>query len=44
VELRDAALQAGQLLYTGLKWTQPELAATVRVPIEDVGAGVEEDG
>lgn len=44
VELRDAELQAGQLLYTGLKWTQPELAATVRVPIEDVGAGVEEDG
>lgn len=44
VELHDTSLEAGKLLYTGLRWSAPELAATVRVPIEDVGAGAEGNG
>lgn len=37
VELSDAQLQTGRLLYTGDRWTTPELSAVVTVPIEDVG-------
>lgn len=42
VVLSDARLQIGSFLYTGESWLTPVPAAVVTVPIEDVGAGVEQ--
>jgi hypothetical protein len=42
VTLRDLTLRTGQFVVAGDYWDTPEIAATLTLPVEDVGAGADD--